>query len=72
MMSYLKGLIIGTPAQQTKPKDDDMPEDDLSRILTFDDMESIITSELHSVATLYQVIPAKRPAAGAHQDLITM
>ncbi len=56
MMNYLKSLVLGGPkageAAKHNPK---LTADDISRILTTEDFEEIITTSIEGTITLYEL-----------------
>lgn len=56
MMNYLKSLVLGGPKAEDGTKNSDkLRADDISRLLTADDFEDIITTSLEGTLTLYEL-----------------
>ena len=51
MFNYLKSLVLGGPKAQ-EAVNNNLSEDDISRILTVEDFEEIITTQLDGNVTL--------------------
>jgi hypothetical protein len=60
MFNYIKSLVLGGPKAQVAVNEN-LAEDDISRILTADDFEEIITTQLDGNVTLYEVSPKALP-----------
>lgn len=54
MFNYLKTLVLGGPKVQDAVNTN-LAEDDISKILTADDFEEIITTQLDGLITLYEL-----------------
>jgi hypothetical protein len=60
MFNYLKSIVLGGPKPQ-EPVNENLVDDDISKILTVDDFEEIITTQLDGMVTLYEVSPKALP-----------
>jgi len=60
MFNYLKSIVLGGPKPQATVNEN-LVDDDISKILTVDDFEEIITTQLDGMVTLYEVSPKALP-----------
>jgi hypothetical protein len=52
MFSYLKEMILGKPSEAEQPESTSLQRDDVSRILSQEDLEDVLSSSLQGTVTL--------------------
>lgn len=62
MMNYLKSLVLGGP--KAEDNQGNLTDNDISKVLTAEDFEEIITTTLEDFVTLYEFSPSVKPLSG--------
>jgi hypothetical protein len=65
MMSYLKSLVVGGPKAPAQRNEKLLPGD-ISLIMSTDDFEEIITTNLDDIVTLYDLKKSDKPLGNGH------